>query len=216
MGLYMYLDQRLRIAIEDTARAAWFQGQASPPLASTLETDSPASILPAQLLITDDWLRESGFKRHQFDRQPGKQWLLWLDMACVEATGPKAFGEDLGLELTRGDTPSDERGPWYFCWLRADTSRRYSRFLHVRHLRWQHELIAMVEGLTGAKWAPADCFNGAMFSPESAARRRAENDRLDRRIIRESPPWREIEQDDSRGGALPEHMEAAVKRGGAK
>lgn len=45
---------------------------------------------------------------------------------------------------------------------------------------------------------------------------RAEHDRLDRRLLRERTRWAEIEKDDSRGHALPEHMEAAVKAGVAK
>ena len=74
----------------------------------------------------------------------------------------------------------------------------------------------MVEGLTGTKWVPANNLNGAMQTPEQANRLRAERERFDKVMLRFSPPLREVEQDDSRGGALPEHMEAAVKNGGAR
>ena len=30
------------------------------------------------LPLTEEWLKENGFKWHQFDRQPDKHWLLWL------------------------------------------------------------------------------------------------------------------------------------------
>ncbi len=32
-------------------------------------------------LITEDWLYAVGFRWHQLDRQPNKQWLLWLGNA---------------------------------------------------------------------------------------------------------------------------------------
>lgn len=57
-------------------------------------------------LITEDWLKESGFKWHQFDRQPNKQWLLWL--AGVFADGFTGF-EDLGIELS-----ANHDGTWFY------------------------------------------------------------------------------------------------------
>ena len=47
--------------------------------------------------ITEEWLREVGFKWHQFDRQPTKHWLLWL-----ADTFPRRMfhdNEDFGIEL---------------------------------------------------------------------------------------------------------------------
>ena len=61
------------------------------------------------LFITQEWLRAVGFRWHQFDRQPGKQWLLWLDCALVQPQGPHPFGEDLGIELTLGLDRSGRR-----------------------------------------------------------------------------------------------------------
>ena len=164
--------------------------------------------------ITEDWLREVGFKWHQLDRQPAKQWLLWL-ADCFRQRGNMVDTEDLGIELAPawwfGQTGMlcGSENEWY-CWIRGDTSGRYRRFIHIRHLRTKHELIRLIEALTGQCWDAANIINGSMTTPENAARYRAEADRLDRRILRDSK-WGEVEKDDSMGGALPEHLEAHEK-----
>lgn len=154
--------------------------------------------------ITEEWLKSVGFKWHQLARQPNKQWLLWLG----DAVG-KCF-EDIGIEVTSGAyTAKDEDARW-FCWLRADYSGRYSRFIHVRHIQYTDDVIAIVEGITGQKWDVANNLYGSMRKPEDAARIHAEHERLDRKMMRERP-WRETEKDDSMGRALPEHLEAYEK-----
>ena len=37
--------------------------------------------------ITEEWLKEVGFKWHQLARQPEKQWLLWLGDAVRDGLG---------------------------------------------------------------------------------------------------------------------------------
>lgn len=65
------------------------------------------------------------------------------------------------------------------------------------------------------EWNPANHLYGAARTPAQAARIRDEDaTRIDRQGT--WPKWRDIEHDDTRGRALPEHMEAAVKNGGAK
>lgn len=174
--------------------------------------DSSQQNLP----ITEDWLKSVGFKWHQFDRQPNKQWLLWLGDA-MNGGGFSSF-EDIGVELASGawNQKRDDHEDWY-CWLRGDSSHRYHRFIHVRHIRFQHELIRLVEGLTGQDWDPANHQVGSCMTPEQAERIRREQERRDlRENWRQRPPWGEVEKDDTRGRALPEHMEAAVKNGGAQ
>jgi len=145
-------------------------------------------------------LKSVDFKWHQFDRQPSKQWLLWLASAFADGfTGM----EDLGIDLAE-----NHDGTW-FCWLRGDYCSRYSRFVHIRHIRTQEEVIKLVEALTGQAWNPENHLYGAVRRPEVAARIRKDDERLDRVMVREGRPWREIEKNDSRGGALPEHMEVA-------
>lgn len=161
-------------------------------------------------LITEDWLKQIGFRWHELERQNCKQWLLWL-ADTFRTRGDMVDTEDLGIELSRMDT----RDAWH-CWLRADTAHKYSRFLHIRHLRTQQELIQMIEGITGQQWNPENNVYGSMMRPEHAASIKADWNRLDKRIMREGHPWREIEKDDSRGGALPEHMEDSILKGTSK
>lgn len=153
-------------------------------------------------VLTEDWLREVGFRWHQLERQPNRHWLLWIGWSIPDRV---AAHEDLGLELAKGleDT--------WFCWLRADTSHRYSRFLHVRHVCYRSEVIALYEALTGAAWKPDNHIGGMAYPPEMAARIFRENDRFDRVLLREHPHWGELERDESRGQALPEHREAYEK-----
>ena len=150
--------------------------------------------------ITEEWLKFVGFKWHQFDRQPEKQWLLWLgdftDHGDTQA---------LGIELCSG-----ARDEGWFCWLRSDSSSRYSRFLHVRHMKVKGDVIRLVVALTDSDWKPENHIGGSAMTQKRADSIRADYDRLDKRIMREGHPWREIEKDDSRGGALPEHMQHAI------
>lgn len=164
--------------------------------------------MPDALLITEEWLQSVGFRWHQLERQPSKHWLLWLGDAVRAKDGGLTATEDIGIELAE----SLGRGGW-FCWFRADCAGRYSRFIHLRHLTTQDEVIRLVEVVSGWPWRPQDHFYGSCLSPASADHVRAEHDRMDRRLLREGHPWREIERDDSRGRALPEHMEAHAKSG---
>lgn len=150
--------------------------------------------------ITEEWLKSVGFKWHQLHRQPDKQWLLWLgdhtDRGDTQA---------LGIELA----PGVSDGAW-FCWLRSDTSQRYSRFLHIRHMKVIGDVIRLVVALTDSDWRPENHIGGAAMTQKRADSIRADYNRLDRIIMREGHPWRDIEKDESRGGALPEHMQGAI------
>lgn len=152
--------------------------------------------------ITEDWLKEAGFKWHQFDRQPDKHWLLWLGGAIP---GFMTCYEDLGIEV------APTTGGQWFCWLRGDSSGRYHRFIHIRHLDTTDQLVRLIEALTGQEWEPANNLVGSMRTPEQAERIQRDWDRLDRKILRENPKWLEVEKDDTRGRALPEHLEAHAK-----
>jgi len=163
------------------------------------------------VLITEDWLKSIGFKWHQMDRQPDKHWLLWIGRVMEDST---TCTEDLGIELAPvwfKNHAGEERGERkWFCWLRSDHAHKYSRFLHVRHIATQADLIKLYEGLTGREWLPENHFFGSALPPKLAERERAAMQRLDRCIAMEIP-WREHERDLSQGGALPEHLEELEK-----
>lgn len=158
-------------------------------------------------MITEQWLSDVGFKWHELEQQGHKHWLLWLG-DCLNERHSDA--EELGIELSKG---SDD---WWFCWLRSDTAHRYSRFLHVRHLRTQIEVVQLIEALTGQMWDVDNNLYGRMMLSDRADYLRKEAERLDQQWLRRNPAWREIEKDDTRGGALPEHMQAAIDGGKAK
>jgi hypothetical protein len=174
--------------------------------------------------ITEDWLKSVGFKFHQLERQADKHWLLWLGDATRERHSFTSF-EDIGIELapcwwknSKGDDAGD-LGTW-FCWFRSDAAGRYHRFIHIRNLRTIGELVQLIEAIAGQKWNPANNLYGSMRKPEDAERiRREDAQRFDRQLILESNDWHkwsDVEKDDTRGRALPEHMTAAIKGGGAK
>lgn len=161
----------------------------------------------AAVPITEEWLRSVGFKWHQLERQPSKHWLLWLGNA-VEGGMFTSF-EDIGIEIAAGVRD----GTW-FCWFRGDSAGRYHRFIHLRHLRWTHEVVLICEAVSGQSWNPDNHISGSMMNPTQAARIRAESRRFDHELRRGNPKWSDVEEDDDRGRALPEHLEAHEKQMG--
>jgi hypothetical protein len=168
--------------------------------------------------ITQDWLKSIGFRWHQMDRQPDKHWLLWLGDAVRDGNSLTSY-EDIGVEIAPAwwkNSKNDdvgEVGRWH-CWFRSDAAGRYHRFIHLRYLRTQAELVALLEALSGTPFVPENNLYGSMRTPEQAARIRKEDQRLDRQIMLNSGPhhkWADVEKDDSRGRALPEHYEAFEK-----
>jgi hypothetical protein len=163
--------------------------------------------------ITEEWLKSIGFRWHQFDRQPDRHWLLWLGGAIGDGAAFTSY-EDLGIEVApslRGSRDGSHSVEWWFCWLRSDVAHRYSRFLHVRRLRYQDELIRLIEAIIGGVFKPENAMYGSLHSERHANYIREQDARLDRQMLRDNPKWREIEKDDSRGQALPEHYEEAEK-----
>lgn len=157
-------------------------------------------------LLTEDWLKANGFKCHQHDRQPSKHWLLWLGAAING--GMFTCFEDLGIEVADGAMD----GQW-FCWLRGDSAGRYHRFIHIRHIETVDDLTGMIAGLIGRPFDPAHAMYGHLYTPEKAERLRAEDERLDRQMLRHGPAWYEAEKDPTHGGALVEHLNEHIERG---
>lgn len=132
--------------------------------------------------LSEDWLRACGFKWEQCDRQPSKHWILWLGDALVDPVEGRAFcdSSDLGIELAK----HHKYAVWY-CWIRADYGMRYCRFLHVRHMAKQAEVVQLIEALTGRPFVPADSMYGCLRTTEDAERLRKESERLDKAMARQ-------------------------------
>lgn len=169
--------------------------------------------------LDEDWLKAVGFKWHQFDRQPNRHWLLWLGEAAADQGSFTSY-EDIGIEIAAGwwlnsnGKRINDDGRW-FCWLRDDAGGHYHRFIHIRHIRTRGDVVRLVEAITGQTWNPANHLYGSCRKPTTAARIREEDQRLDRQLMRAGHPWSPIEEDDTMGGALPEHLAAheAAKKG---
>lgn len=129
--------------------------------------------------ITEQWLRAAGFKRES-GAEWKDHWVLWMGGAVADKTAYSS--EDLGVEVAPclgGD------GRW-FCWVRADYCGRYSRFVHVRHLRKAADLAGLIAALTGFPFDPANSMYGGYHKPETAARLREDYARrLEVRLARE-------------------------------
>lgn len=155
--------------------------------------------------ITAEWLKEVGFRWHQFDRQPERQWLLWIGQ--MQGDGLHSY-EDIGIELA----PKLTGNGWH-CWLRSDAAGMYHRFIHLRYLNSRAGLIKLFEGLTGHNWAPENNYMGVAHMPAAMQAIRDEQDRLDRALLRQRTTWYEAENDPTRSGALPEHLSLLIKNG---
>lgn len=167
--------------------------------------------------ITAEWLASVGFKWHQFDRQPDKHWLLWLG-AGLRETRRLSTIEDIGIELAPGVHRAGEDPDW-FCWLRSDAAGRYHRFIHIRHLSTRRDVTDLVAAITGRTWEPLHHIYGQVLSPKQAERELEIRNRPDMRITlggSDFQKWADIERDDTRGCALPEHMQGAIDGGKAK
>ena len=118
--------------------------------------------------ITEEWLKEVGFRWYQFDRQPNKQWLLWLG-DCLWDDKRWCFTrcEDLGIELAYNQ-PRDD----WFCWLRAGSAGGCHRFVYIRDLRACGDVIRLIVALTDADWRPENHLNGSVLRQEHADYRR--------------------------------------------
>ena len=157
-------------------------------------------MLDIDMPLTEDWLKENGFKWHQFDRQPDKHWLLWVGDAMDDRV---TSYEDLGIEVA----PGRRDGGW-FCWLRSDAAGRYHRFIHLRQLQSPRDLIEVISGITGISFDPKLCFGGILYSPDRMERLLKSRERFDTKLIEGHPWYGEFEKDQYRGRPLIEHVQA--------
>jgi hypothetical protein len=156
-------------------------------------------------VITEDWLREVGFKYDTPDprHRELKHWTLWFG-DCIEGN----HGNDLAIEL------SQNRSEDWFCWLRSDMAHRYHRFIHVRHMKLQEDLIRLIEGVSGQTWDPANNAYGVMRSPKSAESLRKESERLDMYFNERNCKWNTTERDPDM--SKPNLTDRRIARGGKR
>lgn len=163
--------------------------------------------------ITEDWLKESGFRWAQHHRQNTKHWLLWLGDAVREREGFNLTSyEDIGIEVTQG--AMDQK---WFCWFRSDAGSLYGRFLHVRHMRLRIELVRLVEAVTGYPWTPEFHVGGSARGPigyknmlDYARRKDVEL------IVDPNRAWHDIERDPYRAGATAQTLRELADREAGK
>lgn len=110
--------------------------------------------------LTDEWLADVGFKHTQEERQLTKHWHLTLGWGAPNC---RSCIEDLNIEVASGAMHGD-----WFCWLRRGT-RFSNNFLHVRHIKYRHELEDLITALTGTKWNTENCRYGNFYNDEIAA-----------------------------------------------
>ncbi len=128
-----------------------------------------AATLQTAALLTDEWLGNIGFKWHQGERQPTKHWRLFLGFAIDE---PWRGAGELAIEVAAHGFGANRHGVdigatgAFFCWVLSVDSLQ--KFVSIRDLRTQQELIALVEALTGCPWIPANIMYGNLYHPEQA------------------------------------------------
>lgn len=154
--------------------------------------------------ITEDYLRSVGFKYDTPDPRARelKHWTLWIS-DCFEGVS----SDSLAIELAKS---SDD----WFCWLRSDVAGRYHRFIHLRHLRFQNELEAMITGITGQQFDPANNWYGSMRSPKSAEYLRKDSERLDLLFNERRCKWDTTERDPDM--SPPNLTDRRIARGGKR
>jgi hypothetical protein len=126
--------------------------------------------------ITEEWLREVGFRSSQLERQPHKHWTLNLGWATDG--GRFSTSEDVAIEISPAcwynrnseRVQAADGNPWH-CWLKGEGRG----FIHIRHLRDLPDLIAMLEALSGQPWDAANVCYGQLRTPEAAAAIRRED-----------------------------------------
>lgn len=96
--------------------------------------------------LTENWLADVGFKyREPGERQSFRHWTLqfseWTDHGLyIETTMP-------GVINRHGEHVGKDSG--WFVWL-----GREHKFMHIRHMYYRKEMVALVEAVSGKPWTP--------------------------------------------------------------
>lgn len=129
--------------------------------------------------ITEEWLRECGFKWEQGARQPTKMWVLWLGGACLNSR-VTYDSTDLGIMLSQGLSYADDE--LWNCWIRSDFAGRYSKVIHARYMKETCEVVALIEALIGRTFLRENVWYGSLRTAEVSEQFRRDAERLDQRL----------------------------------
>lgn len=144
--------------------------------------------------ITEEWLKEIGFKWFDVERS-GKHWLLWLGSSIAKKTKYRSQSfDDFGLELSR----ISEKEDGWMVFFRADYAGRYTRFIYCRDVSEQGELTGLIEALTGFPFSVENSMYGQYYTPERADYFRKMDEERDDRKMALQGSWRTDEKDGSR------------------
>lgn len=210
----------LEPTIAKDAGSSTSAGEATESASATGPILGPIDLGVSRARISEDWLKSIGFQWSQIERQPSRHWVLWLATARADHGEESGWAfssfEDLGVEVA---FDAGQRSSW-FCWLRSDSCHRYHRFIHVRHLVFQDELVALIEALIGYKFDPNNAMYGSLQRPDYAKWYRLEDERrrarLDQQMLAKGHPWDEAEKDPDRARPCDRLREQVIKLGGAK
>lgn len=198
-----YLDALIQFAGEVTRLRAMVDELSSQP-PQDIGLDEP---------ITEEWLKESGFRWSHLDRQDSKHWLLWLGDAVREREGFCFTSyENIGIEIA-----ANRNDPKWFCWFRSHAGGLYGRFLHVRHVRLKLDVVRIVEAVTGYPWTPEYHVGGSARGPLGYKNMLDYAKRKDVELLVEpNRVWHDIERDPYRAGACAPTLRELVDRQAGK
>lgn len=146
--------------------------------------------------ITEQWLKDNGFKWHDVERS-GRHYLLWIG-SCIAENPVKNYRvnshDDFGIELSKFQEDVNSWSVFY----RADFAGRYSRFLFTREVWETEQLTRLIEAITDIPFDKSNVWYGNLLRPEQAEHLRAEeNHRLDRTWALQGK-WRDDEKDETK------------------
>jgi len=116
-------------------------------------------------LLTYEWLKVSGFhKIERLERQPTDHYRRCLGREMI-GHGHLIADEDVCLDLS-ADREVDPRF-WYVWLVRSSSQNSHpSVWIHIRHIVFVGELIAIYEGLTGRAFQAKRAYSRAEMAEQ--------------------------------------------------
>ena len=118
--------------------------------------------------LTEEWLKDSGFKYYQEERQPQKHWQLWLGWG---SDYKNSCNDDIGVEVSmawwfnRNQEKIGDVDGWH-CWIISGKCAR--KLIHVRLIYTENDLINLAMAITGKPWKPENHMYGNCYNDQHA------------------------------------------------